>query len=54
MTAIETYLRLCPGVSDVHDLHVWGMSTTENTLTAHLVIPGNIRATISRTTSCRH
>jgi cobalt-zinc-cadmium efflux system protein len=34
------YLRGLPGVSDVHDLHIWGMSTTENALTAHLVRPG--------------
>jgi cobalt-zinc-cadmium efflux system protein len=34
------YLRSLPGVTDVHDLHIWGMSTTENALTAHLVRPG--------------
>lgn len=28
-----------PGVVEVHDLHVWGMSTTETALTAHLVMP---------------
>jgi cobalt-zinc-cadmium efflux system protein len=26
-----------PGVSAVHDLHVWGLSTTRAALTAHLV-----------------
>lgn len=39
VTEVETYLRQCPGVSDVHDLHVWGMSTTECALTVHLVMP---------------
>ncbi|QTD55410.1 cation diffusion facilitator family transporter [Parasphingorhabdus cellanae] len=29
-----------PGVQTVHDLHIWPMSTSENALTAHLVIPG--------------
>jgi cobalt-zinc-cadmium efflux system protein len=28
------------GVSAVHDLHIWPMSTTETALTAHLVMPG--------------
>lgn len=32
----EAFLAL-PGVSAVHDLHVWGLSTTETALTAHLV-----------------
>ncbi|TNC14989.1 cation transporter [Methylobacterium terricola] len=28
-----------PGVAEIHDLHVWPMSTTETALTAHLVMP---------------
>ena len=32
----EAFLAL-PGVSAVHDLHVWGLSTTDTALTAHLV-----------------
>lgn len=39
VSAVETYLRLCPGVTDIHDLHIWGMSTTESALTVHLVMP---------------
>jgi cobalt-zinc-cadmium efflux system protein len=37
--AVETYLARLPGVTEVHDLHIWGMSTTETALTAHLVRP---------------
>ncbi|RXZ32444.1 cation transporter [Oxalobacteraceae bacterium CAVE-383] len=37
--AIAAYLRRQPGVSDIHDLHIWGMSTTESALTVHLVMP---------------
>lgn len=40
MEAVAAYLTNLPGVAEVHDLHVWGMSTTESALTAHLVIPG--------------
>jgi cobalt-zinc-cadmium efflux system protein len=29
-----------PGVTEVHDLHIWAMSTTETALTAHVVRPG--------------
>jgi cobalt-zinc-cadmium efflux system protein len=39
-TRVETYLRGLPGVSEVHDLHIWAMSTTETAMTAHLVRPG--------------
>jgi cobalt-zinc-cadmium efflux system protein len=38
--AVARYLRELPGVSDIHDLHIWGMSTTESALTVHLVMPG--------------
>lgn len=33
---IETYLANHPAVKSVHDLHIWGISTTEAALTAHL------------------
>jgi cobalt-zinc-cadmium efflux system protein len=38
--AVERYLASLSGVTDVHDLHIWAMSTTETALTAHLVRPG--------------
>lgn len=37
---VRAFLAAQPGVGEVHDLHIWGMSTTENALTAHLVFPG--------------
>jgi cobalt-zinc-cadmium efflux system protein len=37
--AVENYLKGLDGVSSIHDLHVWGMSTTESALTVHLVMP---------------
>lgn len=37
---VRAFLAAQPGVGEVHDLHIWGMSTTENALTAHLVCPG--------------
>jgi len=39
LPAIDSYLRQYPGITDIHDLHVWGMSTTESALTVHLVMP---------------
>ena len=37
---VERFLAGQPGVTEVHDLHIWAMSTTEVALTAHLVRPG--------------
>lgn len=37
LNEIRVYLQSLPTVREVHDLHVWGMSTTEAALTAHLV-----------------
>ncbi|MBV8802261.1 MAG: cation transporter [Gammaproteobacteria bacterium] len=36
---IQTYLRGLSGVTAVHDLHIWGLSTKEIALTAHLIMP---------------
>jgi cobalt-zinc-cadmium efflux system protein len=36
--AVENYLAALSGVRAVHDLHIWGMSTTEAALTVHLVM----------------
>ena len=37
--AIAAALAAVPGVTEVHDLHVWAASTSETSLTAHLVVP---------------
>ncbi|MEP9353846.1 cation diffusion facilitator family transporter [Xanthobacter sp. KR7-65] len=39
-TEVEAWLAAQPGVSEVHDLHIWGLSTTSVALSAHLVRPG--------------
>jgi cobalt-zinc-cadmium efflux system protein len=36
---VRTFLASQPGVTAVHDLHVWAMGATEPALTAHLVRP---------------
>ena len=40
LAEVDAMLRALPGVADVHDLHVWGMSTTDIALSVHLVMPG--------------
>lgn len=36
---VKNYLSSMPGVKAVHDLHIWGLSTREVALTAHLIMP---------------
>ncbi len=36
---VRAFLEGIKGVDDVHDLHIWAMSTTQTALTAHLVVP---------------
>ncbi len=36
--AIRKFLLSVPGVTNVHHLHIWGLSTTETALTVHLVL----------------
>ena len=38
---VQDYLASLPGVVEVHDLHIWGLSTTETALTVHLVCDGD-------------
>jgi cobalt-zinc-cadmium efflux system protein len=40
--AVRAWLRGRPGVVEIHDLHIWALSTTETALTAHLIRPGNL------------
>ncbi|MFN3816367.1 cation diffusion facilitator family transporter [Brevundimonas sp.] len=48
VSAVRQALLDLPGVAAVHDLHVWGLSTTDAALTAHLVrsadAPGDLLA----------
>ena len=37
--AVRAHLLGLPGVTGLHDLHIWGMSTTETALTCHLIMP---------------
>jgi cobalt-zinc-cadmium efflux system protein len=39
IAAVRTHLLALPGVAGLHDLHIWGMSTTETALTCHLIMP---------------
>lgn len=44
---VRQQMQTVAGVSDVHHVHIWAMSTTENALTAHLVLqPGLTPAAI--------
>jgi cobalt-zinc-cadmium efflux system protein len=36
---VRFFLCALPGVSEIHDLHIWAMSTTETAMTCHLVMP---------------
>lgn len=63
ISRIDAYLRERPGVADIHDLHIWGLSTTESALTVHLVMPNgypgdafmeNIRETLNIRFSIHH
>jgi cobalt-zinc-cadmium efflux system protein len=50
---VRAYLEQLPGVASIHDLHIWAMSTTENALTCHLVMPGGHPGNDFITAACR-
>lgn len=39
LSTIRDYIASRTGVRELHDLHVWPLSTTETALTAHLIMP---------------
>ena len=46
---VRDFLLAREGVTDIHDLHIWAMSTTRVALTAHLIMPdGNDDSFIAR------
>jgi len=42
MDEITDIIKRVPGVEDIHHIHVWAMSTTENALTTHLVLDASM------------
>jgi len=41
-SGVHQYLKTLPGVVDIHDLHIWGLSTKEVALTVHLIMGSGI------------
>ncbi len=50
--AIRNYLKSLPEVSDIHDLHIWALSTTDAALTVHLVT--NTQTDVTFITNVQH
>jgi cobalt-zinc-cadmium efflux system protein len=50
---VKAFLATLVGVVEIHDLHIWAMSTTETALTAHLVMPGNSSRPTFLADACR-
>lgn len=50
--AVRSYLKSLPEVSDIHDLHIWALSTTDAALTVHLTT--NSQTDISFITFVQH
>jgi cobalt-zinc-cadmium efflux system protein len=39
---VQGFLAQLPGVTDVHHIHIWGLSTSDVALTAHLVLADSV------------
>ena len=52
--AVQAALEALPGVTEVHDLHIWGISTTRAALTAHLVLAQPDPALVQRACAMLH
>jgi cobalt-zinc-cadmium efflux system protein len=45
--AVAGALKSIPGIIDIHDLHIWSLTTNHNALSSHIVVDGNL--TVSET-----
>ncbi len=50
--AIDSYLLGLQEVTSVHDLHIWGMSTTQIALTVHLIVKRDVSEDVLLSTIC--
>lgn len=50
--AVRNYLKDLPEVTDIHDLHIWALSTTDAALTVHLAT--NSQTDVSFITTIQH
>ena len=48
IAAVTNFLKNYPGVYEVHHVHIWGLSTKEAALTAHIIFPSGITDAILR------
>jgi cobalt-zinc-cadmium efflux system protein len=42
LNKVASKIKAVDGVIDIHHLHVWAISTTQNAMTAHIIIPNNL------------
>ncbi|UCR89095.1 cation diffusion facilitator family transporter [Mycetocola spongiae] len=60
LSAVRSHMMNSEGVSDVHDLHLWAITTGEHVFTAHVVVTDEVfaaervGATLDRLTECLH
>jgi len=54
LESVSEYFHNIEGVTAIHDLHIWAMSTKENALTVHLVMPKTILSDTQRKEISQH
>ena len=48
LEAVATDLRTTPGVADIHDLHVWALTSNQPSLSVHIVLSDGADADVTR------
>ena len=50
---VYNYLRSIEGVKEIHDLHIWSLSTSQIALTVHIVLENNFYTVKRNTSKCK-